>query len=455
MAVTEKAMLKDRNNPAKSARRYLILFIAVFSALVPFASGPARGQFCSVADALDACAGRAIIEQYHITYEDKIMQHISSEFQTYRTWLTDIFFKEHVLPALMLMTEQLSAVAMHQVFIFGTFLDAKQQLETQRLFQELQAEAHKDYHPSEDFCYFGTNIRSLASSEQLSKFNAIALSQRQIARHMGNSSMGAAETKDADKQARWAQFIKTYCDPNDNNRTSKSGTGLVLACGGGATNKKRVNIDIDYTRALEEPRTLDVDYTDSASTPEEEDVMALGNNLYGHDVLTRNALRNHLKNKEYQHLYMTLRSVEAKRSVAENSFNAIVGLKVKGPKGMDGDPAQVPGTNRFLGALMKELGVPTNKEIYELIGLQPSYYAQLEILAKKMYQNPDFYTNLYDKPTNVERKGVAMKAIDLMLDRAIYESQLRQEMVMSVLLSSKLRGDFRDINKDLVSTAGD
>ena len=73
----------------------------------------------------------------------------------------------------------------------------------------------------------------------------------------------------------------------------------------------------------------------------------------------------------------------------------------------------------------------------------------MEILAKKIYQNPDFYVNLYDTPANVARKKVALRAIELMLDRAIYESQIRQEMVMSVLLSSKLRSDFRSINAAL------
>ena len=89
-----------------------------------------------------------------------------------------------------------------------------------------------------------------------------------------------------------------------------------------------------------------------------------------------------------------------------------------------------------------------------MLGENPSYYAQLEILAKKIYQSPDFYANLYDKPANVERKSVALKAIELMLDRAIYESQIRQEMTMSVLLSSRLRNTFRDINQELPSTAG-
>ena len=39
----------------------------------------------------------------------------------------------------------------------------------------------------------------------------------------------------------------------------------------------------------------------------------------------------------------------------------------------------------------------------------------------------------------MKRKGAALKAIELMLDRAIYESQLRQEMAMSVLLATRLQ----------------
>ncbi|MCB1532128.1 MAG: hypothetical protein KDJ35_04575, partial [Alphaproteobacteria bacterium] len=69
--------------------------------------------------------------------------------------------------------------------------------------------------------------------------------------------------------------------------------------------------------------------------------------------------------------------------------------------------------------------------------------------AKTIYQNPDFYANLYDKPANVARKGVALKAIELMLDRAIYESQLRREMATSVLLSTKLRGEVEAANEKL------
>ena len=58
----------------------------------------------------------------------------------------------------------------------------------------------------------------------------------------------------------------------------------------------------------------------------------------------------------------------------------------------------------------------------------------MEILTKKIYQNPDFYTNLYDKPANVERKGVALQAIGLMQKFDLFKSNLRSEASLSVLL---------------------
>ena len=106
-------------------------------------------------------------------------------------------------------------------------------------------------------------------------------------------------------------------------------------------------------------------------------------------------------------------------------------------------------TTEFLGAILTELGVPP-ADINQMIGVEPSYYAQLELLAKKIYQNPDFYANLYDKPANVKRKSVALRAIELLVERAIYESQIRQEMVTSVLLSARLNTPFEEASKRLV-----
>lgn len=412
------------------------------------------------------------VRRDHEKGEKDIIEFIQKEFNRYRDWLTDwdtspscvqnintkcrkvrpSFFRAYFLPEAMEMTEQMSAVAHQQALTVGAILDSDIQLETQRKFQELEFEAYRDYQPSRDFCAFGTNVRSIAHSEQRGKLSSVGLAARQLARHLGSASTvttgvaGAAKSDD-DREARWEQFRDHYCDPRDNNYTGQA-TGLVLACGAGGD---RTNRDIDFTRVIEHERTLDVNFTDGSGTGnptnDEEDILALSSNLYGHNMLTRRVDEDYLSKPGSKELYVLLRSAAAKRSVAENSYNAIVGLKSSGT-------ANVGNTRDYLGAVIKELGVTNNDDIYRIIGTNPSYYAQLEILARKLYQNTDFYTNLYSTPANIERKSVALKAIELMLDRAIYESELRQEMATSVLLTSRLQKQaYPGIRTDILNLA--
>ncbi len=249
---------------------------------------------------------------------------------------------------------------------------------------------------------------------------------------------------DKDKLLRFDQFKENYCDPSDNGES-----GLKIFC---TAPKARPNMDIDYSRLIEDRRTLDADFNMSStaqdnSTPDTKDVLAMGNNLYGSTVMNR---YSSLMNPSKQKIYLALRALMARRNVAENSFNSIVAMKSSGSDPMAGAAA----TASFLGALLKELGVP-DTEIFQMIGEKPSYYAQLEILAKKIYQNPDFFANLYDTPANVARKSVALKAIELMLDRAIYESQVRQEMVTSVLLAQRLRGQLERAGSTMAGGGGE
>ncbi|MEC7576287.1 MAG: hypothetical protein VX468_03090, partial [Pseudomonadota bacterium] len=54
------------------------------------------------------------------------------------------------------------------------------------------------------------------------------------------------------------------------------------------------------------------------------------------------------------------------------------------------------------------------------------------------YQNPDFFVNLYDNPHNVMRQSAAMEAISLMQMRDYYDSLIRSEMALSVLLDTEV-----------------
>lgn len=399
--------------------------------------------------------------------EDNIEDHLYEE----ANWIMGEFFEDFWVKGLAELTEYLTVVGMHQMVMIGSFFDANNQIETVRLFSKLRAEAHKDYHPSQDFCYFGTNARSLAASDVKSRLTMAALSDRYLQRQLGYENSVSSATSNGDKAARWRQFVTSYCDPKDNN-WYKPGSGLDFACdrdgpngspAAGATDRSRVNKDIDYTGTIDAPRTLNADFTDQHTTSDpmpdtEQDILAMSSNLYGHTLPSRTLGYGDLKTSTAaQRLYLELRGVAAKRSVAVHSFNNIVALKSAGSNG-DSTASSQPNVARFMGAVIAELmpepasateASQLSADIYKLIGENPSYYAQMEILAKKIYQNPNFFANLYDKPANVERKKVAMKAIELMLDRELLESELRQEMMLSVMLSGKLNPRARTVERNL------
>jgi hypothetical protein len=394
---------------------------------------------------------------------DVINNHLDAEFNAQQTWMIAVLFEDNILPAMMLMAEQLTVVAMSQVKIFGAFLDAKHQMETQRLFQTLQARAHKDYHPSIGMCEFGSATKSLAASERKSELAAQALSQRSLARQLGSPNSSATFGPDHDKIGRVNQFKVFFCDPRDHNN------GLWHICrgappsgsSGSVQQRDLFNRDIDFVSQVDFPLTIEnrrapspmsplpgfgydpIDFTNTDESQSQTNVFALASNLYAHDVFVRPPA-SHLSNPldqrvganltDMQKTYMDMRSIIAKRSVAENSFNAIVGMKSAG----------TAGSRDYLVALLRDLGIvdptdPNNvaladSEIGRLIGQDPSYYAQMEVLTKKIYQNPNFYTNLYDKPANVLRKGVALQAIGLMQKFDMFKSYLRSEASLSVLL---------------------
>lgn len=359
-------------------------------------------------------------------------------------WFDTVFWQQYMLPAFVQMGVQLSAVGMQQIMAVGQFIDAKEQLETQRLLQELRAEAHKDYHPSVGMCEFGTRIKSLMASERKGEMNSLLLSERSLDRYLGNKSTGAALGQKDDIIIRLNAFQTNFCDPFDNNH------GLSLACpdnapaaNPNAAKKNRFNKDIDYQKTLENPWTVDFDLT-AGGVPSEgdEEILALSNNLYGFNSFNggnHKSLQNTARDiSDIQKAYLNMRAVVAKTKVAENSFNAIVALKGEG----------TDGSKEFIEAYITELGISA-AEADELLGENPSYYAQMEVLTKKAYQSPVFYTNLYDKPVNVARKDVAMQAIGLIQKFDLLKSYLRTEASLSILLELSVEQLQREVEDNI------
>ena len=351
------------------------------------------------------------------------MDHITKEFIKHREWLMKILWEAHVLPAMMLMTEQLSAVATQQIMIIGAQFDAKHQLETQRLLQEMQAQAHKDYQPSKGLCEFGTNTRSLAASDRNADFTMQAVAARGLARNLLSGDVISTGGPADDRASRWQQFKSTYCSPSD------IANGLDLLCEG--SKKERYNRDVNFTALMDLPMTLEIDFTESNVTEDEEDIFALLTNLYGHDITKRipedTMVDDNNQPDNGAFAFMDLRALATKRSVAQSAFDAWVGMRAQG------EDEVTP----YMEAILKEMGIEED-QVKDMLGERPSYHMQMELLTKKLYQHPNFYANLYDKPVNVDRKNVAMQAVGSMQKWDTYRSQLRAEAITSVLLETAL-----------------
>jgi hypothetical protein len=134
-----------------SLRRFAVIaLIIVVTALI---APPRKSYACGVCDPTGDNLSQAIdLETFIATKISaatvNINNHTDVDFDKHKDWLINTYFHDYILPAMMLLTQQMSAVAMQQMEILGTFLDAKHELETQRLFQQLAARAHKDYQPS-------------------------------------------------------------------------------------------------------------------------------------------------------------------------------------------------------------------------------------------------------------------------------------------------------------------
>lgn len=346
--------------------------------------------------------------------------HITEEFLGHRAWIINVFWEGHVLPSMLLMSEQITATAMQQMLVLGTFFDAKHQMETQRLLQTMQAQAHKDYHPSEGMCQFGTTTRSLAASERNSELTQIGLA----ARHTQRQLLSGDGISSADTFSRLQKYRSTYCGNND-----LSGGAMALCQNSGDV---RMNKDVNYTQTIYNQDTLDLDFTDDVVEADEEDALSLAINLYGENLVDpvfeyRVADEKGNVNAIGADAYMLARAHAAKRSVAFAAYAAQTAMKAKGE-------AEV---KPYLEAILKEMGIQ-ERDITDMVGERPSYHSQMDLLTKKLYQTPNFYSDLYDKPVNVDRKNVSMQAIGLMQKRDTYRSQLRSEAIMSVWLETTL-----------------
>ena len=373
-----------------------------------------------------------------LTFESiATQQYISSQFNQHRTvfwgrWM----WGYNIGNALMMWTNELSATAMAQMFAIGAFFDAKHQMETQRLLGIKMADAQRDYRPDVGMCTIGTVARGLGQTSRAGEYTAQVIVTNQIGRLTNSRNTSAGGGASSDKDARLTQLKKRFCDAKDGGGTMANSLCKT------ATAVTGRNRDVDFNLTVMEPLTIDVDFSDNNPTGAETDVLGLSANLYGHLVFP--PFSDQLLTSERGQSYaLDQRAIAAKRSVASYSFGSIVGMKAAGS-------ASAEDSAPYLQAVLTQLGAEEDEAI-SMLGQRPSYYAQMELLTKKIYQSPEFYINLYDAPANVERKAAAIRAIRLSQDMDKFNSVLRSEQSLSVLLELYLE----DLQVEVVNADGE
>ena len=123
-----------------------------------------------------------------------------------------------------------------------------------------------------------------------------------------------------------------------------------------------------------------------------------------------------------------MRAVLASRGVVRNSFASLIGMKAQG----------TAASGQYMRAVLTQMGLSA-ADAQRLVGENPSYFAQMEVLTKRIYQDPRFFVELYDTPANVDRQRAAMRGINLSQQNDLLNVMHRREMLLSVLLELKLQ----------------
>lgn len=352
-------------------------------------------------------------------------------FNNYRkNFIMDAFYKCPVEQDLKSYVNEVQNVALAKLAMIGAFLDASILNNT---LNDLQAETSKSlqsYTPSDQVCRFGTMVRSLAATDSKVDSNKRLLDEAALQRDLGKQFSAAASGGGQDIYTRLDIFHDKYCNLLDN------ASGLSKLCTSApAISDINYNKDIDFVGVIDNPLSVDADLMNSNVTPTETAILKLSDFLYGHTQFNQRISDNSLVGSPpEQEKYHKWRSVSARRAVAQNTYNALVAMKMAGTGNSDD----------YLLSILYQLGLSAADSDKYLGGksstpTNASYNAQMNLLTKQIFQDPSFYANLMESKNNVKRISASLQGIGLMQGRDTYKSMTRSEMLMALLVELEAR----------------
>jgi hypothetical protein len=312
----------------------------------------------------------------------------------------------------------------------GGFIDAQSNLTSLLSRAKQTADVTLNHTVSEGVCSAASVSQSLGKADTKRIAEQLAISKILMDRDLGKPGSVYFDNNQvnmtAGLQGRLTVFKDRFCDKADEN------SSLSSICK--TRTDVKLNRDIDFTRGLDVPLTLKVNFAETPAilNDDETDILALAENLFPSQLLS--TIENNRDN--FEENYTDFRSLLASRSIARNSFASIVAEAESVGK-------STPFAKNAVKAIMK-----TPADVDKLLGANPSYFAQMEVLTKKLYQSPDFIKNLMTNDTNVTRSRVAMKAVDLQQNQDLLNSLYRREMLLATYLEQMINDSRARTNID-------
>ena len=409
---------------------YVLLFVLTLTFSSSYTVKQAEARCC-------VCCPQPVLSGYHIATTLAVTVAYDVAFRMLRDQLLSVeWWRLGVEPLAKTMALELSTHAAVQLSQIGAFMDGRNIAGAQLDMQILNAKSIKRHIPSVSMCKFASLNKSIAKADTRANMVQAVLSEFSMKRVLGEGqTIGALKSTDTSSRIKLA--LERHCSPQE------FGGEMDFVCPAGTGANGYTYKDINYTEAVEVPKTInfsvDGEVTIPANSDEITNVLAMKQFLYNAETPSRIGVRRLAHNYDSnQGKYLKWRGTVAKRSVAENSFDTLIGMKAT---------SGVAADNQYR-AHLATLGVSA-AEIDLMSKAAPSYWAQMEHLTKTLYQTPEFYANLYDNPGNVMRQSASMEAISLMQMRDYYESLIRSEMALALLLDGEVAKEQDALNNAL------
>lgn len=360
------------------------------------------------------------VEVLHRETRRQIKRFIDQDFSRHKNWMTTDFWEDHLLPALMEMTSQMSTTQMETVEQQSTLTDAQIAAETVNSARQVTAEAQRRYQVDEPegLC---TSISTTVDMNATEEDSYVAVTQAADAVLASGANRAGTGSAPQIYNSQQIEFICATHDPNSASLDAMCTSYFEARDSGGE------NAAVQFSELLNS-NNIPVSLTDGEATPEQRTLVRTVQNMYGRPFPPVNE-------RTARSVMPTL--MEARGHIAQNNLAARCYLNTFADTMTSEDAEQSP----QMVAHLQGLGF-TDEQIGDMGN---SLHTQMQN-AKYRVNNPDYNIGLIGTRENTLREGLFVQSLQTSSLFNILEQQHCSELMSALMLSNTLNGVRGDLS---------